>query len=218
MRWYRQVVGDGITLVLALEFIVPGHGLVRHTLEGVGHGREVEGALFVVIRGEERINVLENHTGGVDLLLAEEDFAHLRQGAGNLIGLALELGEFLQLPLVFLFEELQLSLIASLDRLEAAGGEVFDLGLLERDDRVLRGDGAVGVECLLVEGGAIGLGAEGGLVEEDFAELEIRLVDQRDVLLVIDDAAQEGDGFWYRLKALARSPLGLLSSMLPWVA
>ena len=77
----------------------------------------------------------------------------------------------------------------------------FHFFLLHRNDVLLGKNSHVGGGCLLVEALAIGLGAECGAHEKNFAQLEIRVVHKREVFFAGDNAAQEVFGLLEEVEA-----------------
>jgi len=190
-----EVGGDRVALELRLKLVVARHGAIGGALQRVGHRLEVERALFLVVGFEKRFEVADEHARGVELVGVKKDLGHLEHGIGGRVWPCLELGEALDLALVVLFEACERLLVLGLDGGAAQGGEVRDPFALAGDDFVPWQDAAVGGEGLLVHGGAFGFLAEGGFVEEDFAELEVGVVDEGEVLFAADDSLEDRNGF-----------------------
>ena len=188
---HGEVGGDRITFVRALESVVAGHGGIGGILHRVGHGEEVEVALFVLVIGQERFDVGEDDARFVVLSGLEVALADFLQGGDGLVGAGLQFGEFAAVALGLAVDAFEFRRVARGEGGAAQGGDAVDFFLLEGDDGFLGEDAAEGVAGLLEEGGLAIVGGEGRFVEEDFAELELRGVDQGEVGFFLDDGAEE---------------------------
>ncbi|MFM8231640.1 MAG: hypothetical protein ACKOAL_10495 [Chthoniobacterales bacterium] len=91
---HREVRGDRVALVRALEFLVFTVGLGVRVLQRVGHGDVVEVALLLLVLGQERTGMAEDDARFVVFALLEIGFAHFLHGRHGLVGTSLQLGQF----------------------------------------------------------------------------------------------------------------------------
>ena len=191
----REIRGDGVAPVRALERIIPGHGGLGGVLRRVGHGQEVEIAFFVLIVGQQRFDVREDDAGFVVLSGLEIALADFLQGRGGLVGARLQFREFAPVAFGPAVEALEFVGVARGQGGAAQGRQSVDFFLLEGDHLVFGQHLAEGGAGLLEEAGLALCGGEGRFVEEDFPQLKLRGVDQGQIGFPADDLAQETGGF-----------------------
>ena len=197
-----EILAQWLAFVGALKLFITLQGGVHRVLHDITHRRIVERTHLLVIGGQKRTDMGDDHARLVVFAGVEKNLSELEEGLRGLVGLGTDLGELLEFAFVFLIELVFEGKILGPecgDFLRAIGFHFF---LLHGDDVLLGQHRHVSGGGLVVEALAIGLGAESGPHEKDFTELEISVVDKGEIFFACDDSAQQFFGLFQEVEPL----------------